>query len=84
MDNAAVDRLKVFDFKRKLVDNPRNIYELKKDNNLEQEIETDRFKQLFGMLIIQRYIKFNQEENRIESVPKEIKNDKEEWIGDDK
>ena len=73
MDNAVVRRLTVFNFKRKFVDNPRNIYELKKDNNLEQEIETAKFKQLFGMLIIQRYIKFNEEENRIESVPKEIK-----------
>ena len=36
------------------------------------------------MLIIQRYFKFNQVENRIENIPKEIKNDKKEWIGDDK
>ena len=36
------------------------------------------------MLIIQRYIKFNQEQNRIKSVQKKIKNDKAEWIGDDK
>ena len=62
--------------------------ELKKDNNKKQAIETDRFIRLFGhmhgMLIIQRYMKFNREENRIERIPKEIINDKEEWIGDDK
>ena len=44
LDNAVYTRLTIFNFKRKFVDNPRNIYELKKDNNLEQEIETDRFK----------------------------------------
>ena len=84
LDNAVVDRLTIFNFKRKFVDNPKTIYELKKDENLEQEIKTEKFKRLFGMLIIQRYFKFNQVENRIENIPKEIKNDKKEWIGDDK
>ena len=76
-DAETTSKFCKYDFKGK------NIYELKRDNNLEQEIETDRFKRLLGMLIIQRYIRFNLEENRVESITKEIKNDKE-WIGDEK
>ena len=48
--------------------------ELKKQNkNLEQEIETDQFERLFGMIIKHRYMKFNREENRHETIPKESK-----------
>ena len=44
LDNAVVDRLTIFNFKRKFVDNPKTIYELKKDENLEQELKTEKFK----------------------------------------
>ena len=40
MDDAVIERLTIFSFKRQFVDNPSNILQLKKDPNLDNEIKT--------------------------------------------
>jgi hypothetical protein len=81
--DAAVDnRVKVIGFNKTFVEAPDNEYELKMDNNINEEISTDKFKQHFIMLIILRYIQFLNN-NKIEVIPEEVINSKKDWIGDD-
>ena len=46
-------------------------------------MKTYKFKQHFISLIINRYIKFNTEDNRKEVIPEAVINSKKEWIGDE-
>ena len=57
--------------------------ELKKDPNLENEMKTDLFKQIFIMMAILRYDQFVRDENRVEIEPEAVVNAKREWTGDE-
>lgn len=81
-DDAVDNRVKIIGFNKQFVEDPTNEYELKRDDKLEDEMKTDKFKQHFIALIINRYIKFNNEENRKEIIPEAVNNSKTEWIGD--
>ena len=81
MDDAVIERLTIFSFKRQFVDNPSNILQLKKDPNLDNEIKTPLFKKVFRALFFKRYLKFIVEENKKELVPEIIKKGKEDWVG---
>ena len=50
MDDALIERLTIFSFKRQFVDNPSNFLQFKKYPNLDNEIKTPLFKKVFRAL----------------------------------
>ena len=51
-----------------------------KDDNIEIEIQSTRFKDAFTQLVFNVYSKFISE-SRIEYEPEEVRNSKEIWVG---
>ena len=51
--------------------------------NLEKEMQTDLFKQVFVSMLIFRYDTFIKDEIGVEVEPTEVANAKQEWTGDD-
>lgn len=78
-DTAIANRLGVIDYKKAFVDNPTNEFELKKDNNIDKEIETLSFRKCLINLFIDTYVKFT---NGIikDVVLDEVENAKNIWI----
>ena len=81
-DDAVNNRINVVSFSKQFVDEPSNEFELKKDENLEEEMRTDKFRYHFMKLVINRYLQYIREGKK-DIVPLEITNAKVEWIGDD-
>lgn len=79
-DDALETRVEVFSYRKTFVDNPTNEFELKKNNELENEINTLKFKRGLINLVIERYGEFMKNEKV--SIPKEMEGNKVEWIGD--
>ena len=79
-DSAMDTRVRVYSMTKCFVDEPTNEYELKKDPNLEKEMETLLFRRCFVGLLIQSYLKF-QENGRIEFEPNEVKMARDDWVG---
>ena len=63
------------------MDEPTNEFELKKDENINTEITTDKFKITFLFLILEYYLEFIKN-NKKEIIPNEVKNNKTEWVGE--
>jgi phage/plasmid-associated DNA primase len=83
-DDALMNRVRVYSYTKPFVENPQNEFELKKDPELENEMQTLRFQRCFvGMLLIS-YLKFNDDDNRKEVEPAEVMMAKKNWLGDDK
>jgi hypothetical protein len=82
-DDALVNRVRVYSYTKSFVDEP-NEFQLKKDPNLENEMTTLRFQRCFVGLMIKSYLKFNDEDKRVETEPFEVMMAKKEWMGDDK
>ena len=80
-DAAIHDRLNIISYKKKYVDNPTNDFELKKDNNIENEIKTDDFKNAFSFIIFDAYLNYCKNGKK-ENIPEAIINCKTEWVGD--
>ena len=57
--------------------------QLKKDPNIDKELQTELFKQVFISLLILRYDIFVKDENSIEKELEEVVSAKQEWTGDD-
>jgi hypothetical protein len=72
----------VFSFNKTFVDHPTNEYELTKDPNLDDEINTIEFKRAFSQLLFDRYYKFISSKET-EIIPEEVKNSKKDWVGDE-
>jgi hypothetical protein len=79
-DSAVDNRATVFSFSKTYVDEPSNEFELKKDYNLEQEIETVEFKRAMIGLLIKSYM----DKSKFGVVPNAAIIAKEEWITSDK
>ena len=58
-----------------------NIYELQRDDNINTQIASDKFKQTFLYLILQEYNNFISN-GKQEIIPNEVKNNNNDWIGD--
>lgn len=82
-DSAVRNRIKIIPFSKQFVENPTNENELKKDENVKSEIDTLRFKQVFVGLLIKRYIQFIRDENSLETVPVDVIQGIEDWVGGD-
>lgn len=72
IDDAVMTRLRAIPYDKVYVDEPSNTMELKKDYNLESEIQTARFRQAFLRLLFQDYTTFHSN-GRVEEELEEIK-----------
>jgi phage/plasmid-associated DNA primase len=82
-DEAISKRVRVIPYEKEFVDEPENEMQLKKDPDLEEEMKTDLFKQVFMSIVILRYDKFVRDENSQETEPADVISAKREWTGDD-
>jgi hypothetical protein len=78
-DSAVAERVKVFSYKKQFVANPSNEFELQADSNIQNEILTERFQNVFVGLLIREYMWFGAA-GFIETEPEEAILAKAEWI----
>jgi hypothetical protein len=83
-DDALMNRVRVYSYTKPFVDEPTNEFELKKDPELEKEMQTLRFQRCFVGMLIMSYLKFNDDDRRVEIEPNEVMMAKKDWMGDDK
>lgn len=69
MDDAIKNRLVCVNYEKVFVDEPTNQFQLKKDANLAEEIQTLRFKNAFIWCLINAYRKFHVEKKRLDIKP---------------
>ena len=79
-DPAVQGRVKVYSMVKSFVDNPSNEYELKKDPNLDAEMQTILFQRCFIGLLIDSHRQFRAN-NCVEIVPDEVSLARDEWMG---
>ena len=81
-DSAIHERLNIISYKKKYVDNPTNEYELKKDDKIDEEMKTEKFKETFSFIITEAYLKYCKNGNK-ENIPQSVINCKTEWVGEE-
>jgi phage/plasmid-associated DNA primase len=79
---AIHDRICAIEFEKHYVDNPKTILELPKDPNLTNEIETDKYKKCFLMMLIESYTIF-VDNNKVENKPEKTIVASNEWSNKD-
>ena len=80
-DLAINNRLKFITYNRKYVKEPSNKFELLLDENLDNEIASDTFKNAFQFILFDAYLNYIKNgKNDVE--PDEVINNKLEWVGD--
>ena len=82
-DKAVEKRVRIIPYEKQYVDEPENSMQLKKDPNIDKELQTELFKQVFISMLIMRYDTFVKDEKCIEKEPEEVISAKQEWTGDD-
>ena len=80
-DPAIHDRLNILSYKKRYVENPSNEFELLKDENIFEEMKTDKFKDTYSFIILNAYLEFCKC-NKKETIPEAVKNCKTEWVGE--
>jgi hypothetical protein len=84
-DDAMINRVRVYSYTKTFVDEPQNeLFELKKDPELENEMQTPRFQRCFVGMLLMSYLHFNDVLKRVEIEPNEVMMAKKDWMGDDK
>ena len=78
---AINDRLKFFNYNKKYVKEPSNEFELLIDDNIDNEIDTDNFRDAFQLILFDAYLNYIKS-GKIEIEPDEVKNNKKDWVGD--
>ena len=79
-DGALNNRVRVINYEKVFVDNPSNQFEVKKDNNIKQEMKTQEFQRVFLMLFIKTYLDFKRN-GCVDFDPPAVLAAKENWIG---
>ena len=82
-DDAVINRVRVYSYTKHFVDDPDNEFELKKDPELENEMQTARFQRCFVGMLIMSYLKFHDDGKRVEIEPIEVMMAKKDWMGED-
>lgn len=82
VDTSISERLHVIEFEKHYVDNPKTIFELKKDVNLSSEIESIMYKKCFLMMLIQSYNSY-LENNKLDFKPEKTIASTSEWSNKD-
>lgn len=82
-DNAVDNRVRIISYKKAFVDNPTNEYELKKNDNLEVEMNTDLFKNAIVNLLIDTY-NCMRDKTIIHIEPLAVLNAKKDWVEQEK
>lgn len=80
-DQAINNRLKFFNYNKKYVKEPLNEFELLIDDNIDNEINSDKFRDAFQYILFDAYLNYIKN-GRIDEEPDEVKNNKLEWVGD--
>ena len=80
-DPAINNRLKFISHTIKYVNNPSNEFELLIDENIDNEIASDEFKNAFQFILFDAYSNYLQNNNQ-DIEPEEVKIFKKEWVGD--
>jgi hypothetical protein len=83
-DDAMINRVRVYSYTKSFVDEPQNDFELKKDPELEDEMQTLKFQRCFVGMLLMSYLNFNDVLKRVEIEPNEVMMAKKNWMGDDK
>ena len=85
-DDAVSGRVRVYSYTKTFVDEPvDDKLQLKKDPELEKEMQTLRFQRCFILMLLVSYQNFNQPpNNRKEKEPLEVMVAKKDWMGEDK
>jgi len=81
-DDAVDNRLRVVGYNKCYVDNPTNEFELKKDDNIKNEVKELRFQRVFVGMLIKAYIEFKDDGERPE--PEGVLVAKKDWVGQEK
>jgi len=81
-DDAVDNRVRFISFEKTFVENPTNVFELKADDNLKYELDTERFKKCFVGAVIRRYLKHTDDGYK-EVTPADVIKAKEDWTPDD-
>jgi hypothetical protein len=76
-DDAVKGRVRVISYTKSFVDEPSNEFELKKDEGIDEEIKTLKFKKAFVGLLIREYILFQQ--NGLPDEPQAVIQAKVDW-----
>lgn len=79
-DPAVKTRLRVVGYNKSFVENPTNEFELKRDDNIKNEINTARFQRCFVGMLIQAYHNYMQVGEPAE--PEAVISAKQDWIED--
>lgn len=82
-DDAVDNRVRIISYKKSFVENPTNEFELKRDNNLEKEMQTDKFKNAIVNLLITTYNDM-RDKIIIHAEPLAVLNAKKDWVQQDK
>jgi len=81
-DDAVDNRVRFISFEKTFVDNPTNVFELKADENIKYELETERFKKCFVGAVLRRYLKHTDDGYK-EITPAEVIKAKQDWTPED-
>jgi phage/plasmid-associated DNA primase len=81
-DDAVESRLRVIGYTKNYVDEPSNEFELKKDDNIKNELNELRFQRMFVGILIQSYFDFMQ--NGEPEEPVDVLKAKDDWVAQDK
>lgn len=80
-DQAINNRLKFFNYNKKYVKEPSNEFELLIDDNIDNEINSYKFRDAFQYILFDAYLNYIKN-GKIDEEPDEVKNNKLEWVGD--
>ena len=80
-DDAINLRIKVISYTKKYVDEPSNEFELKKDDNINKEMNSEEFKTAFNFIIFDAYSNYLKNK-KLDIEPESVKAFKSEWVGD--
>ena len=81
-DDAVDNRVRVIGYNKSYVDEPSNLFELKKDDNIKNELKELRFQRVFVGLLISAYLEYKT--NGEPDEPAEVLQAKENWVAQDK
>jgi hypothetical protein len=80
-DDAVDNRVRVIGYNKSYVDEPSNLFELKKDDNIKNELKELRFQRVFVGLLIRAYLEYKT--NGEPDDPAEVLQAKENWVAQD-
>lgn len=82
-DDAVDTRVRVLNYNKTYVDEPTNQFELKKDDNIKDELKTVKFQQAFVHILIHKYMQY-VDSGKVDVEPVDVIQAKKDWVGQEK